>query len=352
MQAFLDVLKRIDEVYVSPEYKDIFIEMIKDMNNYFSSQEKSLNLDFGKVFERFLYNNLTIRGYANTDEKISGEGGCFKKETNTICLNKNTDKTHLCHEFIHFIVHNQYAEEYFGKWLPLPTFLDEYATQKLAMEITNHKNISYKTMIDFVDFVNRHSSPKINLQDFINGKLNDGWENNTLFSNLASTFNKITFSSTNQLESKIVLGVLYEETRNFLNENKNASFDKLLQHLVGLECENYETGKIDGRWEAGFKLTKEDRNQFYVGSNIVRRFINSKNAKAKLDDKKAEEANQTVKNYVVAKLKENHNKYCDEYSKYHFKPEEEMALKDISKVKNMANRAAFGEENLQLMRRM
>ncbi len=348
MQAFWEVLQRLDEVNVAPEFRETFVKMIKDMDNYFSSKEDKLSLNFGEVFNKFLFNNLTIRSYWETDEKLNGEGGCYMEKINTICLNKNTDETHLCHEFIHFIIHNQYATNYFGDRLPLPTFLDEYATQSLATRITNSpESVGYKTMISLVDFANRHSSPQVTLEDFLNGKLNDYWENNLLFSNLATTFNEISNNSTEQLESKVVLGVLRHSARDFLQKNKDASFEDFVQHLVTLECENIESGEIDGHREVGSRLTQEDREQFYLKYNIVKRFIKSKGIESQLDEQTEQDANKTVQNYVVAKLKENHNNYCEERSQYSFTKEEQMALNDIVEVNNMMDSIEFYQKNEQ-----
>ncbi len=180
-KAFLEAAKNVDSLGVPPEWKDTFVEAMKDFANYFEAHP-DITMDVGALFQEKLYGNLKFK---IDEERLAKQhaAGSYNQDENLITLEHKHnsspraalwDKQVLTHEFIHFLYMNTYPEP------PLPKYANEAFTEILARQISEcYFSSSYEDEVDFFKAMDSFQPIKehdpdeygINCVPFLNGEV-------------------------------------------------------------------------------------------------------------------------------------------------------------------------------------
>ena len=116
MDAFLRAIQRIRSIKIDEELRPSFERTMVKFSHFFA-QHPEIRVDFDKLFDKYLYNNVCIRfgtpyefsddclGYYSAKDNIINIKNTSTKGGN---LDKSRQDSVLMHEFIHFIIFSLY----------------------------------------------------------------------------------------------------------------------------------------------------------------------------------------------------------------------------------------------------
>ncbi len=202
MNAFEKAVLNADNIKVEEELSPFMLQSFKLMGQFFN--ENAVALDFERLFQAFLYNNLKIhRDKINeVDEKAAAH---FSYDNKIVIKNVYDQFEHnvlvFTHEFIHFMINNAYkingnnsknlsmnAIDYVNsnienldKYKNLPSWANEMLTEYFARVITGvHYARSYQALINVAYYLNKYIEP-LTPKIFFNGGLQDYINRNHLY---------------------------------------------------------------------------------------------------------------------------------------------------------------------------
>lgn len=202
MNAFEKAVLNADNIKVEEELRPIMIESFKLMGQFFN--KNAVALDFERLFQAFLYNNLKI--YRDKNHEVAEKAAAHFSYNNKIVIKNVYDQFEynllvFTHEFIHFMICNAYAINKnnsknlsidtinyinsnitdLDKYKKLPSWANEMLTEYYAYKITNfHYASGYQALINVAYYLNKYIEP-ITPQIFFNGELQDYINRNHLY---------------------------------------------------------------------------------------------------------------------------------------------------------------------------
>ena len=231
MDAFDNALERIDEINIDKKLIPAFNESLKLMSNYFDKLDE-LTTDYNQLFEEFLYNNLKITAV----DKLDNAEGMFYPNENKIEIVYRENNTNfmvhvLVHEFIHFMIHNQYSS--------LPSWADEMMTEFTAMQIQNNDYGSYAALVDIAKYIDRNIQ-NISVEQFLNGHFSDVINEQGLdfFTLSLNRCEKKSYGVSQDIQN-VIYHLITHKLINEVKENKDKSYREYFNEYINLIADHY-----------------------------------------------------------------------------------------------------------------
>ena len=253
MNAFDNIIERIDEINVDKELLPAFKQAMTKMSTYFDNLNE-LTTNYNDFFEKFLYNNLKIVAVEKT--QVDSASGVFIPNENKIEILKEYLGTEFCshilvHEFIHFIIHNQYPS--------LPAWADEMMTEFTTIQVTQKEYSTYFSLISIAHFMDSNFE-KINIEQFLNGKFNEVIEKYN-FNEILPYLEQCTkLSFANQIDMQPIFNYLIDMKLNSII-NEGSSLNDYIVKFVDMSLQNIQNDNV----ESTIRLTQ-----------VLEKFVQSK----------------------------------------------------------------------------
>ena len=259
MNAFDNVIKRIDEINIDKELVPIFIEAMNLMSDYFNNLD-GLQTNYDEFFEKNLYNNLNI---VVVDELDANAAGAYSQKQNSIKFLSNQINSKfsvhiLIHEFIHFIIHKQFPR--------LPSWADEMMTEYLTTQIHKTEFRVYASLMNIFKFVDANIE-NIKVEDFLNGNFMKFIEKYNLFE-VEYNFKNCSLFSFNKIDDQqtIICHFIKYKLQELLKENITYKefYDKYVELVVKQKFFNKNLAVLDFCYFTKLFLDKKSLNIDFI----------------------------------------------------------------------------------------